>query len=396
MSIEGGSTATSTKAATSVASHRGKGKATSGDEADALAGAGFLALLTSLETEVAVDVGDTAAQFEAVEVRPLPDDVPQLAALPIPALLAPLTPVLTNDLTMLLAQAGEVAVDKLSTFSDQRSAGAKIGVQSSTTAIGADEPKTALAASPPSAIDVLIEQTVQGLHDRSSKAKGNEFRSGIGAILAESRALNQSAMADVVAREPVLSGALLASGLGDSFLRLGDRAATKSSFSVAGSGVEGLWGQQAFQSGSRVDTPSAVPDPSTVSLESMVADQVSYWVAQGVQNAQLTLDGFGGESVEVNISLKGSEAQIDFRTDQPEIRQLLEGAVAHLKDILKGEGLVLSGVSVGASGQDAAGSQERRNRPDARQATIATKERGQPESVHRAMQSVGRAVDLFV
>jgi flagellar hook-length control protein FliK len=123
---------------------------------------------------------------------------------------------------------------------------------------------------------------------------------------------------------------------------------------------------------------------------------VSYWVTQGVQNAQLKLDGFGGTPVEVSISLKGDEAHIDFRTDQPEIRQILEGAVAQLKDLLTSEGLVLSGVSVGSSGQDGAGAQEQRNRPGTRQATITTPDVAPTESRPRVNPSVGRAVDLFV
>jgi flagellar hook-length control protein FliK len=137
-------------------------------------------------------------------------------------------------------------------------------------------------------------------------------------------------------------------------------------------------------------------DPATLSLESMVADTVSYWVAQGVQNAELKLDGFGGQPVEVSITLKGDEAHIGFRTDQPEIRQILEGAVAHLKDLLTSEGLVLSGVSVGTSGQDGTGAQEQRNRPGTRQATITTTETAPTESRQRANPAVGRAVDLFV
>jgi flagellar hook-length control protein FliK len=137
-------------------------------------------------------------------------------------------------------------------------------------------------------------------------------------------------------------------------------------------------------------------DPTMLSVESKVADTVSYWVTQGVQNAELKLDGFGGQPVEVSISLKGDEAHIGFRTDQPEIRQMLEGAVAHLKDLLSGEGLVLSGVSVGTSGQDGAGAQEQRNRPGTRQATITSTDVVPTESRQRVNQSVGRAVDLFV
>ena len=138
-------------------------------------------------------------------------------------------------------------------------------------------------------------------------------------------------------------------------------------------------------------------DPSAVSFESMVADTVSYWTTQGIQNAELKLDGFGSQPVEVSISLNGDEAHIGFRTDQPEIRNILEGAVAHLKELLTSEGLVLSGFSIGTSGQGGANSQDRRDQNGTRQAMIAVKEAQTGERPQRVnLSSVGRALDLFV
>jgi hypothetical protein len=401
MSIEASSTASSTKAVAGTAGHGCKAKAATGDEADALAGAGFLALLTSFEP--VADPGEAA-------VTQLPkEEKLQLAELPLDPFLGLVPQPVPNDLTLLLAQASEVAVDRSGIFGDQHPVGAKAGIRLTGTASGTDKPEVPAAASPLLAtetpgdgkrnIDALLEQTAQGLQARMQKNKGAELRSAANAVLAETRALHQISIADVAAREPALSGAMLATGLGDGLLRPGDRVTAKSSLSAAGSGIEGIWGQPTFQPGSRVDTSSAVADPSMLSMESMVADKVSYWVTQGIQNAELKLDGFGGETVEVSISLKGSEAHIDFRTDQPEIRQILEGAVTHLKDLLKNEGLLLSGVSVGTSGQDGAGQQERRNRPGARQAAITTTEAGSTQSLQslqRISQAAGRAVDLFV
>jgi flagellar hook-length control protein FliK len=308
---------------------------------------------------------------------------------------------------MLLAQAGTVASDKPSTFSDVlRPFEANGGIQLAAAAMGSAKPETPVAASAPLAagksgefkqhVDALLEQAAQGLPAEAQKARGTELQLDVAAKLAESHALRPPSLGDGVAREPALSGALLTSSMGDSFLRQADKATSKSSFLPAGSGIEGIWGQQAFQTSSRVDAPSVMVDPSTLSLESMVADTVSYWVTQGVQNAELKLDGFGGQPVEVRITLKGDEAHIGFRTDQPEIRQILEGAVAHLKDLLTSEGLVLSGVSVGTSAQDGAGAQEQRHRQGTRQATITTMEPVPTESRQRTNPSVGRAVDLFV
>jgi flagellar hook-length control protein FliK len=130
-----------------------------------------------------------------------------------------------------------------------------------------------------------------------------------------------------------------------------------------------------------------------------VAEQVTYWVSQNVQNAELKLDGLGQSPVEVSISVQGKEAQITFRTDEAATRGVLEGASAHLKDMLQREGMVLTGVSVGTSGSGDSSGAERRARQAARQvdiaplqvATVATQDIGR-----RVGSVAGRSVDLFV
>jgi flagellar hook-length control protein FliK len=134
--------------------------------------------------------------------------------------------------------------------------------------------------------------------------------------------------------------------------------------------------------------------------EMQVAEQVTYWVSQNVQNAELTLDGLGQVPVEVSISVQGKEAQITFRTDEAATRSVLEGASAHLKDMLQREGMVLTGVSVGTSGSGGdANAGERRSRQSARQGWVAS----QPvtaapiQEAGRLVGTVaGRSVDLFV
>jgi flagellar hook-length control protein FliK len=137
--------------------------------------------------------------------------------------------------------------------------------------------------------------------------------------------------------------------------------------------------------------------------EMQVAEQVTYWVSQNVQNAELTLDGLGQSPVEVSISVQGKEAQINFRTDEAATRGVLEAASAHLKDLLQREGMVLSGVSVGTSGgRDASGDSSgaaRRARHAARQGAIAPLQVGgvtAPETGRRVAAGAGRSVDLFV
>jgi flagellar hook-length control protein FliK len=130
-----------------------------------------------------------------------------------------------------------------------------------------------------------------------------------------------------------------------------------------------------------------------------VAEQVTYWVSQNVQNAELKLDGLGQSPVEVSISVQGKEAQITFRTDEAATRGVLEAASAHLKDLLQREGMVLTGVSVGTSGSGDSSGAERRARQAARQGAIAPLQVATvttQEMSRRVNTMAGRSVDLFV
>jgi flagellar hook-length control protein FliK len=145
-----------------------------------------------------------------------------------------------------------------------------------------------------------------------------------------------------------------------------------------------------------------VADTGLLTPEAPVAEQMNYWVSRDVQNAQLRLDGFGADGVEVNITLQGKEAQVDFRTDMPEAREALEGASAQLKDMLSREGLVLAGVSVGTSaqGQGQTHAQQRRDQALARQARVTAAVAANDSSALQPLavpqRASGRALDLFV
>ena len=111
-----------------------------------------------------------------------------------------------------------------------------------------------------------------------------------------------------------------------------------------------------------------LPFPAGASSE--VAHKVHYWVTRGAQSAELQLDAFGGSAVDVSISMRGNEAQVEFRSDQPEARRLLQDAMPQLRDMLRSEGLELSGGFVGGSAhQD---SRRERDDPDARSGRSAT------------------------
>lgn len=177
--------------------------------------------------------------------------------------------------------------------------------------------------------------------------------------------------------------------------KLSEKAVAKQ----VGGASDGAWGTQALFATARVETPTAVVNAALPSPEILVAEQVSYWASHDVQNAELKLDGFGKDAVEVSIALRGNEAHVAFRTDQAATRDLLEATVPHLEEMLKTEGLLLSGVSVGASGQqDGRGTQDRQPRfsENARQMRITVPDPVSTQSVSREVRNSGKTVDLFV
>ena len=144
------------------------------------------------------------------------------------------------------------------------------------------------------------------------------------------------------------------------------------------------------------DFSQTAAQPTAMAPDMQVAEQVTYWVSQNVQNAEMKLDGLGHSPVEVSISVQGNEAQIAFRSDEALTRGVLESAGAHLKDMLQREGMVLTGVSVGTSGGGDSGAGDRRGRQSARQAVIAPLQPATVSTVARQGATTGRSVDLFV
>jgi flagellar hook-length control protein FliK len=201
---------------------------------------------------------------------------------------------------------------------------------------------------------------------------------------------------EAFSREPALASLLAASGLGDALVRQSGASADKPSGRFAVSSFEGAGGSMQAASGAPGErlTPSDVVSVQTT--DTMLADTVSYWVSQGVQKAELKLDGFGAEPIEVSISLANGEAQIGFRTDRADVREVIEGAMSDLKELLASEGLVLAGVSVGTSGQDRSGAQAQRDRAAARNKGISLVEPEAAVAAPRSRPVPGRTVDLFV
>ncbi len=223
--------------------------------------------------------------------------------------------------------------------------------------------------------------------------------SGAALAAGDMRARHAAVVPDVAALASSGPSATVLMGLSEGVTKRTEPAATKPSGSFSGSPAEGLLGAFPLGAGRPVEAAAAADHGALPTPEMMVAEQVSYWIADKVQNAELRLEVFGRTPVQVSISMEGSAAQVEFRTDQPEIRQVLEGAVAHLKDLLKDEGLSLAGVFVGSSGQrrqDAQDRPEQAGKLGARQARVELPLLGSTGHASGQRLAAGRTVDLFV
>ena len=127
------------------------------------------------------------------------------------------------------------------------------------------------------------------------------------------------------------------------------------------------------------------------------SEEVSYWIGQDIQKAEMTLDGLGLNPVEVSISMQGNEAQVMFRTDEVQTREALSSAAEELQEALSRQGVALSSVSVGTS--HSGGAQQQNSgggqRPGWKVGTVEVAEVAQAAQTVRTL-GPGRTVDLFV
>jgi hypothetical protein len=232
---------------------------------------------------------------------------------------------------------------------------------------------------------------------QARRSLGEELRADATHVRLESQAVQAASELDLGGKEAMLSKLPLTGDFVARLLEPIERARGKS-FGPAGvSGAEGGWTQYAHHARPVGDLPSNFNAMVTTQMQTQVADKVSYWVTQGTQNAELKLDGFGAEPVEVSILLKGGEAHVGFRSDQPEVRQMLEGALSQLKDALEREGVPLAGVTVGGSGANGSGrQQEPRQGSNANRGSADGVPTASEPRILRASTSVGRSLDIFV
>ena len=153
---------------------------------------------------------------------------------------------------------------------------------------------------------------------------------------------------------------------------------------------------QSFQLNGVEGAPTVATSEGAVPLETYVAEQVTYWISQDVQNAELKLEGIGIDPVQVNITMQGNEAFVTFTTDEVQAREALENAREQLKEMLLSQGVVLSGVSVGSSGAKDSGGQDRNPRQGNKQTLVTPVQSDMQENKPRAGRISGSTLDLFV
>jgi len=218
---------------------------------------------------------------------------------------------------------------------------------------------------------------------------------GISQVQAQLREVKTSLQAPAPVTEAAASHIATAMASLQAVPGLPERQEAKHSSVSSGSGLEGALGNRLADKLGISPTYEVAPATAVVP-DTQVAETVSYWATHGVQSAELTLDGLGRDPVKVRISVEGDQTQVDFRSNQPEVRQVLENASAQLKAMLSGEGLQLTGMSVGTSAQGQAQSDDRQAKPASRQTKLVALEPASATTGRSSNPSVGRALDLYV
>ncbi|MBB1603998.1 flagellar hook-length control protein FliK [Variovorax sp. UMC13] len=176
--------------------------------------------------------------------------------------------------------------------------------------------------------------------------------------------------------------------------------ATASAGPVAGTGPSPLAGADASNPSpfmAPVDAAAAGASLGHPGLAERMTEQVSWWMAQKTQGAELSM-ALDGRPVSVSVKLQGNEAQVVFRSDQPEARQMLAQALPELKQMFGNEGLLLSQASVGSQARDPQGQGGHPARPPGKgQASVGAVDAVDVRPRVMALRADGsRPLDLYV
>jgi flagellar hook-length control protein FliK len=262
-----------------------------------------------------------------------------------------------------------------------------------------------VTGSGPSSVDVLAQvresaQDVATVGGRNIARTAAEAQTAFADLSArvrveDLRVARLATAADRMARSVALDPIVGLDAL-DRDVRQIERVYSKMPADGSGLSSSGGFGSQLRFSAEMIDSSSVAGAVEAPTPEMYVAEQVKYFISRDIQNAELKLKGFDELPIDVHISMHGNDAHIDFRTDNVEIREILQGAEVHLKDMLAKEGLVLSGVSVGTSLSDGRDARSPQPQQFTRQQVFATEDPNQIIGDSRMAPKSGNALDVFV
>lgn len=254
-------------------------------------------------------------------------------------------------------------------------------MQHGDTAIVAGAQSTALAGTKGHAAAPSLQAAVAPLQPVEHRGMVAASREAASSMVQDTVATLAPLVPGVVEGSP--GGRALAQGAEPGARDPAGGAAGNASYEPQGGAVEGA---TAFMDPTQVATPA----------EDAVAEQVAFWVHQNIQNAEVTVK-HDGKPVEVSVSLTGNEAHVAFRSDQAQTRDLLDASVSQLREMLRQEGLELSGVTVGDSGAQAGdGGSQRGQQGAPRNAQVAVPAAAGTRTRSGVDILSDRAVDLFV
>ena len=198
---------------------------------------------------------------------------------------------------------------------------------------------------------------------------------------------------------PLLAGQDPLAAVGATGARSADAGGGGESSRHGGSGGLGEGGAEPSFAVDGASGTAGFEELAQTGAEELLAEQVTYWANQKTQNAELTLNR-DGQPLAVTVALSGNEAHVTFRSDQEHTREMLDQSMAQLSELLRGEGLVLSGMTVGTSagqGAMAGDAGQQRNRSgEGQQAQVLA---SGPTDVSQRLAGSGTrngAVDVFV
>jgi hypothetical protein len=147
---------------------------------------------------------------------------------------------------------------------------------------------------------------------------------------------------------------------------------------VAGEGAAGP--DNTGSDASAFDQSDAQADNPYADANAGEEHTVTHWGTQHLRHASLRVGGEVGEqAIDIQLSMKGQEVQVEFKTDSAEARaSLRESAGESLADLLNKSGIQLGGVSVGAQGQPGGQGEGASHRQNGARALASAQEAAQP------------------